>query len=117
MTVYVDDMHRSALGAFKGLRMSHMIAETEAELHAMAEAIGMPRRAYQGDHYDVPLERRAAALARGAVAVSMKQMAGMVARRRETGTLGPPEEAIAWARAHWRARLGRARLGDARPAR
>ncbi|MBE9603457.1 DUF4031 domain-containing protein [Acetobacteraceae bacterium H6797] len=107
MTVYVDDMHRSALGAFKGMRMSHMIADDEAELHAMADAIGMPRRSYQGNHYDVPLERRAMAVALGAVQVSMKQMAGMVVRQRETGQLGPPGEAEAWARAYWRGRLRR----------
>ena len=58
--------------------MCHMIAETDEELHVMAEHIGMPRRAYQGDHYDVPLERRALAVAAGAVEVTQRQLVALL---------------------------------------
>jgi hypothetical protein len=30
--------------------------ESYDELHAMAAALGIPRRAFQGDHYDVPAD-------------------------------------------------------------
>jgi hypothetical protein len=60
MTVYVDDM-RARYGR---MVMCHMVADTEAELHAMADRIGVARRWYQGDHYDVCLAKRALALKR-----------------------------------------------------
>lgn len=44
MTVYVDDMYRTEMGRYGRMKMSHMIADTEAELHAMAARIGLARR-------------------------------------------------------------------------
>ena len=58
MTVYVDDMYTTQLGRFERMKMSHMIADTEEELHEMAQKIGLKREWYQGDHYDVALGRR-----------------------------------------------------------
>jgi len=102
MTVFIDDMYRYAIGHFRGMQMSHMIADGEAELHAMAEHIGMPRRSFQGDHYDVPLTRRDLAIAAGAVPITYRQC-GMMRRRREVdGICGRPEEAAEWYRA-WQA--------------
>ena len=50
-----------------GRRWSHLVSDTSlAELHAFADACGMPRRAFEGDHYDVPEERYAAVVAAGA---------------------------------------------------
>ena len=50
------------------------MADTLAELHAMAAQLGIPPRAFQnkasGAHYDVTAELRAQALALGAVAIS-----------------------------------------------
>lgn len=62
MAVYVDNM-RARYGR---MIMCHMIADTEDELHAMADAIGVARRWYQGDHYDICLAKRAQAVALGA---------------------------------------------------
>lgn len=96
MTVYIDDMYRYRIGRFRGMRMSHMIADTEAELHAVAHRIGMRRQWYQGDHYDVPLEERARAVAEGAVEITYRQC-GMMRRRHEVeGRCGLPEEAAHW---------------------
>jgi hypothetical protein len=96
MVTYVDDMHKLELGRLGRMRMSHMIADSEEELHAMAERIGMKRAWYQGDHYDVAKGRRAAAIAAGAVEVPLRTLASMVSFRRKHGRLPAPEEAIAW---------------------
>lgn len=94
MTVYVDDMSNYPMGQFRRMKMSHMIADTEEELHAMADAIGVRRCWYQGDHYDVCLTMKRAALARGAVLVSMRQLAAMSYLQRCGLPLGDPNEAV-----------------------
>lgn len=105
MAVYVDDY----LVPYRGRRICHMIAATEAELHAMAQALGISERWFHRDHYDVTEEQRAAALALGAVAVSARDCATMAVHRRRTGRLPPPEEVPALQEA--RARALRARMG------
>lgn len=85
-----------------------MLADTDAELHAMADMIGVARRWWQspdttaGSHYDICLAKRAVALRLGAQPVTTRQLAAMNALRRETGKLGAPETALAWLREHWR---------------
>ena len=101
MTVFIDDMYRYAIGQFRGMHMSHMVADTDAELHAMAARIGMQREWYQGDHYAVPLTRRDQALAQGAVAVTYRQCGAMRRRRQVEGRCGVPEDAVRWY-AGWR---------------
>lgn len=70
MTVYVDD----AVQAWRGQRWAHLMADTLAELHAMAAQLGIPRRAFQnkssGAHYDVTVALRAQAIVLGAQAIS-----------------------------------------------
>jgi hypothetical protein len=103
MTVYIDDMYRYAIGEFRGKRMSHMIANEDAELHAVAARIGMKAEWFQGDHYDVPLTLRALAIEAGAVAITYRQAGAMRRRRAVEGQCGPPEAAVAWY-AGWRRR-------------
>lgn len=74
-----------------------MIADTEAELHDMADRIGVARKWYQGDHYDIALSKRALAVQHGAVEITLRQAGSMALRRRATGKLGKPEDAIQWA--------------------
>lgn len=70
MTVYVDD----AVHLWRDRRWAHLMADTLAELHAMATQLDLPRRAFQnktsGAHYDVDTALRERALALGAVAIS-----------------------------------------------
>lgn len=95
MTVYIDDMYRYRMGQFRRMKMSHMIADTEDELHQMASKIGMHRRWYQGDHYDVSLGNRRKAIELGAVEVSLKTLSMMNFVRRCTGVLPGPDTTLA----------------------
>jgi hypothetical protein len=99
MTVYVDDM-RAAYGR---MVMCHTIADTDDELHAMADAIGVERRWHQKpgtarSHYDIALSKRAIAVQLGAVEITWRQSGAMTAARGALGALGSPDEAIAWQR-------------------
>ena len=44
------------------------------ELHAFAGGLGIPRRAFQGDHYDVPEEHRDEVIASGAIEVPSREL-------------------------------------------
>ena len=70
MTVLVDQ----AVWPWRGRRWAHLMADTLDELHAMAERLGVPRRAFQdkrsGAHYDLTEELREQAVRLGAVAIS-----------------------------------------------
>jgi hypothetical protein len=98
MAVYVDDM-RAKYGR---MVMCHMLADSDEELHAMADKIGVARRWWQspqktsGSHYDIALSKRAVAVAAGAVEITWRQAGSMNTRRRVTGSLGDPADAEAW---------------------
>lgn len=102
MTVYVDDM----AAPYGRMKMSHMIADSDAELHDMADRIGVARRWWQAppkhstSHYDIALSKRELALRFGAVAITWRQAGAMTARRRQTGSLGSPDDAQRWLRGH-----------------
>ncbi|MFC3550418.1 DUF4031 domain-containing protein [Lysobacter cavernae] len=89
MTVYVDD----AVHLWRDQRWAHLMADRLDELHAMAERLGLPRRAFQnktsGAHYDVPAQLRERALALGAVAISRHrdraQVRAVIANARRQG--------------------------------
>jgi hypothetical protein len=70
MSVYVDD----AVHLWRGRRWAHLLADDLDELHAFAERLGLPRRAFQekrsGAHYDIDAALRERALALGAMAIS-----------------------------------------------
>lgn len=98
MTVYVDDMNAD----YRGMKMSHMLADTDEELHAMADRIGVQRKWWQsptttsGSHYDIALSKKALAIKAGAVAITWRQASAMNFRRNLTGVLGDPETAMTW---------------------
>lgn len=116
MAIYVDDMHTTAMGQYRRMRMSHMIADTDEELHAMAEKIGVARRWWQspektsGSHYDIALTKRTLAVQAGAIEITLRQCAAMNWRRKVSGELGNPEEAEAW-RDSWTAQRAAAKEG------
>jgi hypothetical protein len=54
---------------------AHLVSDVSYdELHTFAEALGIPRRAFQGDHYDIPTELRDKAIAIGAVEVTSREL-------------------------------------------
>lgn len=92
MSVYVDDM-RAPVGR---MRMVHMLADTTAELLAMADTIGLPHRWLQGagthkEHFDLSLTKRALAVEAGAVEITWKEAGALVGRRRRLLLEGVPD--------------------------
>lgn len=86
MTVYVDDMRAS----YGRMKMCHMLADSDEELRAMADRIGVAQQWHQGDHFDIALSKRTLAIQAGAVEITIKQAAKMNYIRRRTGKLGNP---------------------------
>jgi hypothetical protein len=71
VTVLVDD----AIWPFRDRRWAHLVSdESFDELHAFAERLGLPPRAFHRDHYDVPSELRDDAIALGAQPVSSREV-------------------------------------------
>lgn len=83
MTVYVDDMR----APFGRMVMCHMIADTEDELLAMADRIGVARRWHQypgtlRSHFDIALCKRAEAVKAGAQQVTQRELGEKLRERR-----------------------------------
>lgn len=67
MTILIDPAQWPAHGTV----FSHLVSDSSLEeLHAFAQAAGISPRAFDRDHYDVPLHRYQDLVARGAVEVS-----------------------------------------------
>jgi len=77
----------------------HMVSdESYDELHAFAERLGVPRRGFERDHYDIPEHLHEAAIEAGALMVSSKKL---VTRLRAAGLRRPkpranPESLPGW---------------------
>ena len=71
MTVYIDPPTWPGHGRM----WSHLVSDTSfEELHSFAEGLGVPRRAFERDHYDIPAHRYADVVAAGAVEVSSREV-------------------------------------------
>jgi Protein of unknown function (DUF4031) len=81
--ILVDEPRWPARGRF----WSHLVSDLSyAELHAFAEMLGAPRRAFDRDHYDIPEIRFRAALWLGATLVPSRDL---VVRLRAAGLRRP----------------------------
>ncbi len=96
MTVLVD----AAIWPFEGRRWAHLVSDASfEELHEFAERLGIPRRAFQGDHYDVPSDYRDRAIELGAQPVPSRELvrrlraAGLRRVRSESMTDAAAQEA------------------------
>ena len=71
VTVLIDE----ARWWWRGRKWCHLVSdESLDELWAFADAAGLPRRGFQGDHYDVPEEYRPELIAAGAVEVESREL-------------------------------------------
>ena len=83
MAVLVDP----AIWPFRDRLWCHLVSDSSYdELHAVAEALGIPRRGFQGDHYDLPADLREAAIALGAEPVTGREL---ITRLRASGLRRP----------------------------
>lgn len=90
--VYIDNF----FAQYGRMKMCHMIADSEEELHQFAAKIGLKHEWFQNTnnpHYDVSISYRKKAINCGAAEITVKQAAIMCKIRRETGKLGTIEEA------------------------
>ena len=75
---------------FKGRLWAHLVSDaTYEELHDFAEAAGIPRQGFHGDHYDVPQEYYDEMVARGAVPTPSREL---VRRLRTAGLRLSPSQ-------------------------
>jgi hypothetical protein len=80
----------SPVWPWRGRRWSHLVSDVSYdELHAFVTAeLGLPRRAFQGDHYDIPEDLYDIAVEAGAVPVGARELlsrlvaAGLRVRKR-----------------------------------
>jgi hypothetical protein len=73
---------------WRGRYWAHLVSDVSYdELHEFAARLGLPRRAFQGDHYDVPTEYRLTAIQLGALPVASREL---VVRLRAAGLRQTP---------------------------
>ncbi|MGW0766786.1 DUF4031 domain-containing protein [Streptomyces sp. NPDC002676] len=71
MTIYIDPPSWPGHGRM----WSHLISDVSyEELQRFADELGLPRRAFERDHYDIPSHRYTDAVRAGAVQVSSRQV-------------------------------------------
>lgn len=77
MPVYIDP----PLWPAHGTHFSHLVSDTSyEELHVFADGLGVPRRAFDRDHYDVRESLYRQAVAAGAVPVDGRQLTRVLVR-------------------------------------
>ncbi len=66
---------------FRDRLWAHLVSDSSfAELHDFAGRLAIPERAFHRDHYDLPAERHAEAIALGATAVSGREVLAALRR-------------------------------------
>lgn len=99
MTILIDE----ARWWHRGRRWCHLVSdETLDELHSFADVNGIPRRGFQGDHYDIPEDYRDDLIDAGATVVESRELlrrlkaAGLrlspAERRRVTSAVAHPTD-------------------------
>jgi hypothetical protein len=81
---------------WRGRKWSHLVSDVSYdELHVFVVAeLGMPRRAFQGDHYDIPEDLYDIAVAAGAEPVGARELlsrllaAGLRVRKQRGASAG-----------------------------
>lgn len=80
MAVLVDPLREYPDTGLPFRHWCHMVSdESYEDLHGFADLLGIPRRFFQGDHYDLPQHVRAQAVALGAAQVSTRELIARMA--------------------------------------
>jgi uncharacterized protein DUF4031 len=75
VAVLVDSLRDYPASRLPVTRWCHMVSDAgDDELHAFAARLGVPRRRFQGDHYDLPAGLRERAVALGALEVDTGEL-------------------------------------------
>ena len=86
VTILIDE----ARWWWRGKKWCHLVSDSSYdELHDFADRVGIPRRGFQGDHYDIPEEYRDGLIAAGAEQVESREL---VRRLRAAGLRLTPAE-------------------------
>jgi len=71
VTILIDE----ARWWWRGKKWCHLVSDVSYdELHDFAARAGIPRRGFQGDHYDVPEEYRDALIEAGAQQIESREL-------------------------------------------
>ena len=92
MSVYVDE----PVHTYGRMIMCHMLADTDAELHDMADRIGIARKWHQKagtphSHYDICKSKRVTAIKFGAIEADRKKV-GEIIKAKRAATSAPEGE-------------------------
>lgn len=87
--VYVDEMR----APFGRMVLCHLVADSDEELHAMADKIGVSRQWHQKagtyhSHYDIALSKRKLAIHFGAKEINRTELGAILRRKREEAQVG-----------------------------
>jgi len=75
VAILVDELREYPHVPLPFTRWCHLVSDASFdELHAFAARLGIPRRRFQGDHYDLPTHLRARAVALGAEEVGPREL-------------------------------------------
>lgn len=88
--VYVDNFNAH----YRGMIMSHMIADTTEELLEMANSIGVSKKWIQDpgtkwEHFDICQSKKALAIKKGAKLINMRELASISANRTAASLKNP----------------------------
>ena len=97
MACYVDTVRSYPNAGLRFTEFCHLLADTRDELHAMADALGIPRRFFQDHpwrwHHDLPEPLRPRAIELGAVEVDIHAVGALLRQRRQAYELSDATDA------------------------
>ena len=88
---YVDSVRSYPDAGLRHTEFCHLLADTRSELHAMADALGIPSRFFQDHpwrwHHDLPAPLRPRAVELGAIEVTMHDVGALLRARKAALTV------------------------------
>lgn len=85
MAVYVDDFYETGV-RYRGMKMCHMVADSQKELFEMVDKIGVQRKWVQDynkprEHFDICFSKRKLAIEHGAIEIGFRELAAKTKNR------------------------------------